>query len=85
MTCASPHMIRKVAEEIALGEEFHGRISGHLPRIGEMSVEPHWPDKESLVVLHDRKRIALHGGVHGLRDEGLLESALARPYKSSSL
>ncbi len=43
-----------------------------------MSVEPHWPDKESLIVLHDRS-IALHGGVHGLRDEGLLESALARP------
>lgn len=43
-----------------------------------MSAEPRWPAKESLLVLHDRS-IALHGGAPGLRDEGLLESALARP------
>ncbi|WP_374579230.1 type II toxin-antitoxin system death-on-curing family toxin [Phenylobacterium sp.] len=40
--------------------------------------EPRWIDKDALVVLHDRS-IALHGGVSGLRDEGLLESALQRP------
>jgi death-on-curing protein len=43
-----------------------------------VSAEPRWPAKESLIVLHDRS-IALHGGAPGLRDEGLLESALARP------
>jgi death-on-curing protein len=43
-----------------------------------VSAEPRWPSKESLIVLHDRS-IALHGGARGLRDEGLLESALARP------
>jgi death-on-curing protein len=43
-----------------------------------VSAEPRWPAKESLLVLHDRS-IALHGGAPGLRDEGLLESALARP------
>lgn len=43
-----------------------------------MSAEPRWPSKQSLIVLHDRS-IALHGGAPGLRDEGLLESALARP------
>ena len=43
-----------------------------------MSSEPRWPAKESLIVLHDRS-IALHGGAPGLRDAGLLESALARP------
>lgn len=43
-----------------------------------MSAEPRWPAKESLIVLHDRS-IALHGGAPGLRDAGLLESALARP------
>lgn len=42
-----------------------------------MSVEPRWPIRDSLTVLHDRS-IALHGGAPGLRDEGLLESALAR-------
>ncbi|MBT9471213.1 MAG: type II toxin-antitoxin system death-on-curing family toxin [Pseudomonadota bacterium] len=40
--------------------------------------EPRWITKEGLIVLHDRS-IALHGGAAGLRDEGLLESALARP------
>jgi death-on-curing protein len=40
--------------------------------------EPRWPTKLSLIVLHDRS-IALHGGASGLRDEGQLESALARP------
>jgi death-on-curing protein len=40
--------------------------------------EPRWPTKESLIVLHDRS-LALHGGAAGTRDEGLLESALARP------
>jgi death on curing protein len=43
-----------------------------------VSAEPRWPAKESLIVLHDRS-IALHGGAPGLRDAGLLESALARP------
>jgi death on curing protein len=42
-----------------------------------VSREPRWPAKESLIALHDRS-IALHGGTPGLRDEGLLESALAR-------
>lgn len=43
-----------------------------------MSAEPRWPSKEALIALHDRS-LALHGGAPGLRDEGLLESALARP------
>jgi death-on-curing protein len=43
-----------------------------------VSAEPRWPAKQSLIVLHDRS-IALHGGAPGLRDEGLLESALGRP------
>ena len=43
-----------------------------------MTLRPRWISKEGLVVLHDRS-IALHGGAPGLRDEGLLESALVRP------
>lgn len=43
-----------------------------------MTVEPRWLSIESLIVLHDRS-LALHGGAPGLRDRGLLESALARP------
>lgn len=39
--------------------------------------EPNWITKEALLVLHDRS-LALHGGAAGLRDEGLLESALQR-------
>jgi death-on-curing protein len=43
-----------------------------------VTAEPRWLTKQSLLVLHDRS-IALHGGAPGLRDEGLLDSALARP------
>lgn len=43
-----------------------------------MTSEPRWISKQTVLVLHDRS-IALHGGAAGLRDEGLLESALARP------
>ena len=35
-------------------------------------------DKRLLLVLHDES-LSLHGGASGLRDDGLLESALARP------
>lgn len=37
-----------------------------------------WIDKRALVLLHDES-LAEHGGSSGLRDEGLLESALSRP------
>lgn len=40
--------------------------------------EPVWIEKQALLVLHSRS-IALHGGAEGLRDEGLLDSALQRP------
>jgi len=37
-----------------------------------------WIDKRLLVLLHDES-LAMHGGASGLRDDGLLDSALARP------
>jgi len=37
-----------------------------------------WVDRRALELLHDES-VAEHGGLPGLRDEGLLESALARP------
>ena len=37
-----------------------------------------WIDRRAFELLHDES-LALHGGASGLRDEGLLESALARP------
>ena len=40
--------------------------------------EPVWLEKQALVALHDRT-LALHGGPEGIRDEGLLDSALQRP------
>jgi death on curing protein len=39
---------------------------------------PTWIDERDVLAIHDRL-LALHGGVPGLRDRGLLESALARP------
>lgn len=40
--------------------------------------EPIWIDRKALELLHDES-LAEHGGLPGIRDEGLLESALARP------
>jgi death-on-curing protein len=43
-----------------------------------VSAEPVWLLREFVIAVHERL-IAEHGGSAGLRDEGLLESALARP------
>lgn len=40
--------------------------------------QPVWIDERDVFALHDRL-LALHGGAAGLRDAGLLKSALARP------
>ena len=40
--------------------------------------EPVWIDERDTLALHDRL-LALYGGAVGLRDGGLLKSALARP------
>ena len=40
--------------------------------------EPHWLSIEHVKVIHERQ-LARFGGPPGIRDEGLLESALARP------
>jgi death-on-curing protein len=37
-----------------------------------------WIDKNLLLLLHDES-LSEHGGLSGMRDEGLLDSALARP------
>jgi death on curing protein len=40
--------------------------------------EPLWIDERDVLAIHDRL-VAIHGGAPGLRDRGLLQSALARP------
>jgi death on curing protein len=40
--------------------------------------KPVWIDQRDALVLHNRL-LALHGGAAGVRDGGLLKSALARP------
>ena len=40
--------------------------------------EPIWIEKEALVLLHGAS-LARFGGAEGIRDEGLLDSALVRP------
>ena len=42
-----------------------------------------WISRQALVLLHDES-IAEHGGAAGIRDEGLLESALARPLNQAA-
>ena len=43
-----------------------------------MSAEPRWISKKALLLLHEES-LAAFGGARGLRHEGLLDSALARP------
>jgi death-on-curing protein len=40
--------------------------------------EPFWLTRQIIVAIHD-EQLAIHGGTSGLRDEGMLESALDRP------
>ena len=46
-----------------------------------MRKKPRWISKKALLLLHEES-LATFGGARGLRDEGLLESALARPRNS---
>jgi death-on-curing protein len=44
--------------------------------------EPRWIDKRALLLLHEES-LAMFGGARGIRDEGLLDSALSRPVNLS--
>ena len=46
-----------------------------------MTSEPRWVSKKALLLLHEES-LATFGGPSGLRDEGLLDSALARPHNT---
>src|SRR6185312_3303683 len=41
-----------------------------------------WIDRSFALAVHDQQ-LATHGGIPGVRDEGLLDSALARPQNSA--
>jgi len=43
-----------------------------------VTAEPRWISVETALAIHE-EQIAEHGGAEGVRDGGLLESALARP------
>ncbi len=43
-----------------------------------MKSETNWIDKRALLLLHEQS-LAMFGGARGIRDEGLLDSALSRP------
>ena len=45
--------------------------------------EPEWVDAEIVLDIHE-EQLALFGGPSGVRDQGLLESALARPQNQSA-
>ena len=54
-----------------------------------MKKAPHWISKKVLLLLHEES-LSMFGGARGLRDEGLLDSALGRPqnrlvYDSASM
>ena len=41
-------------------------------------MDPRWVSRAVVLAIHD-EQLAEHGGASGLRDEGLLDAALARP------
>lgn len=43
-----------------------------------MNIEWKWLDQHLVLAIHEAQ-IARHGGLDGVRDQGLIESALARP------
>ena len=59
------------------GGGHHQPLPQYTPRSRKVK-EPVWIDERDALALHDRL-LALHGGAVGLRDDGLLKSALARP------
>lgn len=40
--------------------------------------EPNWISREAAIAMH-RRQLAEHGGLDGIRDSAMLDSALARP------
>lgn len=48
-----------------------------------MTAEPEWLLLESVLAMHERQ-LAEHGGGEGIRDAGLLDSALQRPLNKFS-
>jgi death-on-curing protein len=48
-----------------------------------MTTEPKWLGVDAVLVMHE-EQLAEHGGAVGVRDLGLLESALARPQNAWS-
>jgi prophage maintenance system killer protein len=46
--------------------------------VARKSKEPLWIETRDALAIHDR-HLAIHSGAVGIRDQGLLESALSRP------
>jgi len=46
--------------------------------------EPFWLTRRMIIAIHD-EQLAIHGGASGLRDEGMLDSALDRLTGSCSM
>jgi death-on-curing protein len=45
--------------------------------------EPFWLTRRMVIAIHD-EQLSIHGGASGLRDEGMLDSALDRPKNKSA-
>lgn len=54
-----------------------------MPRKTGARVEPRWVLPEVVTAIH-QMLIAEHGGLPGIRDQGLLDSALARPRQQAA-
>ena len=61
--------------QMAVARQADEALEECAARVGEMTV---WLARQLILAIHD-EQLAEHGGAIGVRDEGLLDSALARP------
>jgi death-on-curing protein len=69
---------RHIREETRCPSTGHARQPRRSQEVSRMKDEPIWIDKPEVLVVHSMQ-LAEHGGPDGIRDESLLDSALAKP------
>ena len=76
LTTADPEF----EQQMEVARQAHEALAQRAARTRQVTV---WLSKQIVLAIHD-EQLAEHGGAAGVRDEGLLESALARPLNRAS-
>jgi death on curing protein len=67
----------EVSRQMEVVKRCQAPLSQHAPRTGEMKM-PVWILRETVLTLHEQS-LAEFGGSAGIRDKGLIDSALSKP------